>query len=75
MNSIAGDGLVTFSAPELVQLSHVFVHGSGRIFLGSVNVAMAVSAMDDMTGAGLVRFGGAGDGVGQFLNPCGVAVW
>jgi streptogramin lyase len=70
LDSIAGDGLFTFSNPKLIQLGSVFVDGTGRILLVSTNAANAVSAMDDMTGTNLVTLGGPfGTGVGEFENP------
>jgi hypothetical protein len=72
MDNIRGDGLVAFSHPPLVQMSHVFVHASGRIYLAMLNATSTVAVMDDMTGAGLQVLGTNGDGRGQFGNPCGI---
>ena len=48
----------------------------GRILMVMLNLAMSVARMDDMSGAGFVSLGGpgAGNGVGEFRNPCGIAV-
>jgi hypothetical protein len=72
MNSIKGDGLVSFSQDGLIQMSHVFVHSSGRIYMTMLNATERIAVMNDMTGAGLVTLGSAGDGKGQFGNPCGI---
>lgn len=74
IDSIAGDGLVSFSSPEIVQISNVTVDHRGRILMVMINAAMTVARMDDMSGAGFVSLGGEGDGVGKFRNPCGIAV-
>jgi DNA-binding beta-propeller fold protein YncE len=73
-DTIDDPGGASFTAPSqaLVQMSHVFVHDSDRIFLGMLNLSFDVAAMDDMAGANLVTFGEPGSGVGQFRNPCGV---
>jgi hypothetical protein len=72
IDSIRGDGLVTFSQANLFQMSHVFVHASGRIYMTMLNGTSIVTGMDDMTGAGLQTLGSDGDGPGQFGNPCGI---
>jgi len=72
-DSIAGDGAVAFSSPALAQLSHVFVHEGGRIFM-TMGGGSGVAAMDDMSGAGLTVLGTPGSGVDQFTRPCGIAV-
>jgi DNA-binding beta-propeller fold protein YncE len=72
MNNIHGDGLVSFAHDGLTQMSHVFVHSSGRIFLTMLNGTSRVAMMMDMTGAGLQTFGSKGDGTNQFSNPCGI---
>ncbi len=71
-DSIAGDGAVTFSSPELEQMSHVFVQPSGRILMGMVGYGSDVAAMDDMFGTELTVFGVAGSGADQFTHPCGI---
>jgi streptogramin lyase len=75
IDSIAGGGHVSFSEPSLVQMSHVFVHRGGRIFLTMLNGNDIVASMDGMNGEGLTTFGTFGEGVNQFIGPCGIAVW
>jgi hypothetical protein len=72
MNSIKGDGIVSFSQDGVIQMSHVFVHSSGRIYMTMLNATQSIVVMNDMTGAGLVALGSAGSGKGQFGNPCGI---
>ncbi len=56
----------------------IFVDSSERIWLaGGVPLMMpapCMARMDDMSGAGLVRFGLQGGGTGQFLNPMGMCI-
>lgn len=73
-DSIEGDGHATFNSTSTVQLSHVFVHPSGRIYLGMLNAANAVAVMDDFAGTGLTLLGTYGAGEKQFRNPCGIHV-
>jgi streptogramin lyase len=74
IDSIAGDGLQSFG-PKFIQLGHVFVHSSGRIYLTMLNAAgPSVVEIDDMSGTGLTTFGeeSSTDGVGHYGNACGV---
>ncbi|MFT3768088.1 MAG: NHL repeat-containing protein [Minicystis sp.] len=73
-DSIAGDGHVGFVSSEIVQLSHVFVHPSGRIYMGMLNLAGAVAVMDDIMGTNFTKLGTPGSGEKQFRNPCGIFV-
>ncbi|HVY47947.1 MAG TPA: hypothetical protein VHB21_18800 [Minicystis sp.] len=70
LDAIDGAGLTVFVAPD--QLQDVFVHPSGRIYLGFLNVLQAVAQMDDMDGTGFVVYDGPGQGLERFYNPCGI---
>ncbi|KYF61962.1 hypothetical protein BE11_35635, partial [Sorangium cellulosum] len=74
IDSIAGDGRAGFTRQELVQLSHVFVDESGRIFMTMLNGTNLIAAMDDIDGAGFVTYGDPALGHQQLRNPCGIAV-
>ena len=72
IDSIRGDGAVSFSGADLFQMSHVFVDATGAIWFTLLNAGNRIGVMRDMTGAGLEMFGVWGSEKGQFRNPCGI---
>jgi DNA-binding beta-propeller fold protein YncE len=77
MDDFDGSGLVSFAYPStnpaFISPTAIAVDSQGRIYATSAGDD-TISRMDDITGAGFVRLGRSGAGVGEFAGPFGIAV-